>query len=201
MEAASRPPLELLPDLPVEAPVDTAQRSGAAAVPAAPGSPPAAAAGSAPPGKDPSQTGITFLDPESLVLQAGADEPPPPARAAPPPAAPEPELVLEDPAVVEELLTTPSPRPQPSLARLPPSWLPPTRRAQRRAYRSSGPLHFPPPRPRARPPSSPPRANAPRTLLHPGPRRFPPRDPRPHPHRRRQNQPRPRPRRNPRRMV
>ncbi len=105
MEAASRPPLEPLADLPVEEPLD-----GAAAQPKAP-SPPAAAPPAA--AKDPAQTGITFLDPASLVLEGAESTAAPEVPAAAPakPAAEELELVLEDPAVVEELLTTPPPPP------------------------------------------------------------------------------------------
>jgi len=129
MEAASRPPLELL-DLPVEEPVDPAQRAASSGAP--PVLPPAAPAGTE--SKDPAQTSIQFLDPASLVL-ATAEVPaltlPPKAAPAPvaaspaaSPAAPKsetppaaaavqaPELeLLEDPAVVEELLTTPPPPP------------------------------------------------------------------------------------------
>jgi hypothetical protein len=130
MEAASRPPLELLPDLPVEEPLDSAQR---AAPPVAPPVLPAAPA----PGtesKDPVQTSIQFLDPAALLLATAeipalAAAPAPKADAAPAAAlepakaaprsepgasapAPTPELeLLEDPAVVEELLTTPLPPP------------------------------------------------------------------------------------------
>jgi hypothetical protein len=125
MEAASRPPLELLPDLPVEEPLDSARRS---APPVAPPVLPAAPA----PGtesKDPVQTSIQFLDPAALLLATAeipalAAAPLPKADAAPAEAAkpspksepaapaPAPELeLLEDPAVVEELLTTPPPPP------------------------------------------------------------------------------------------
>jgi hypothetical protein len=128
MEAASRPPLELLPDLPVEEPLDSAQRA------ARPPEPPVlpAAPGAAADSKDPVQTSIQFLDPAALLL-ATAEVPalsaaPAPAKSdpapgepaaaaakaapksAPVPHAPELEL-LEDPAVVEELLTTPPPPP------------------------------------------------------------------------------------------
>ncbi len=118
MEAASRSSLEPLSDLPVEEPLEpTAQRSTpnaagtpAPVVPPAPVIAPLVNAGAAP--KDPAQTGITFLDPASLVLE-GAFAEPAPAAAAPPvvQAAENLELVLEDPAVVEELLTTPPPPP------------------------------------------------------------------------------------------
>ena len=102
MEAASRPSLEPLPDLPVEAPVGTpavpAKAAAAAAAPAAP----------AAPEKTPEQTGITFLDPASLVLDT-AEVPAlsAPVLAAAPPvvsAASDYELTLEDP-VVDEMLT------------------------------------------------------------------------------------------------
>jgi hypothetical protein len=65
------------------------------------------------PAKDPSQTGITLLDPSVLELAPdGAPEPvAPPAPPAPAAAPSEPELVLEDPAVVEELLTSAPPPP------------------------------------------------------------------------------------------
>ena len=112
MEAASRPSLELLSDLPVEEPLEpAAQRSTppAASTPA-PAVPPPVKADAA--SKDPAQTGIMFLDPASLVLEGAPTEP---AVAAPVPpvvqAADDLELVLEDPAVVEELLTTPPPPP------------------------------------------------------------------------------------------
>jgi len=127
MEAASRPPLELLPDLPVEEPLDSAQRAARPpeppVLPAAPG---------AVDSKDPVQTSIQFLDPAALLLAtaevpalspaattpASGPAPGEPAAAAakavprsePAPQAPELEL-LEDPAVVEELLTAPPPPP------------------------------------------------------------------------------------------
>ena len=115
MEAASRPSLEPLPDLPVEAPVDTpaAPAKAAAAAPA----PAAGAAGTAPPKAE--QTSITFLDPASLVLDtaefpvvsaAVAAVAPPVVTAA------ADELTLEDP-VVDEMLTAPPP---PPVAKAPP---------------------------------------------------------------------------------
>src|ERR1700732_716763 len=69
MEAASRPPLELLPDLPVEEPLDVA------AVPREPlpaSSPDGAApaAGPAAGSRDPEQPGLNFVDPE-MFLAAG----------------------------------------------------------------------------------------------------------------------------------
>jgi len=66
MEAASRPPLEALPDLPAEEPLDPAKaRAGASAAPAA--APPAAEAGKS---KDLEQTDLNFVDPE-IFLAAG----------------------------------------------------------------------------------------------------------------------------------
>jgi hypothetical protein len=115
MEAASRPSLELLPDLPVEAPLDSSapRKERPAAAPA--GAAAAAAPKPAAP-RDPEQTGLNFLDPE-MFLEPGA----PPAAA--PEATPAPpaqdavaglELVLEDP-VVDDMLTTP-PLPAPAAA-------------------------------------------------------------------------------------
>lgn len=117
MEAASRSSLEPLPELPLEEPLDVAaqgakrQSAAAASVPAAAPTLNAAPEATAP--KDPAQTGITFLDPAMLVLDPGATAPPSPAAevaaAAPKAHAAELELVLEDPAVVEELLTSAPP--------------------------------------------------------------------------------------------
>jgi hypothetical protein len=109
MEAASRPPLEQLSDLPVEEPADAAaQRPPASPASAAP------AVNGSPASKDPAQTGITFLDPAALVLEPGSTVPEPApsvaATAAVVSAAEELQL-LEDPAVVEELLTAPPPPP------------------------------------------------------------------------------------------
>jgi hypothetical protein len=109
MEAASRP-LELLPDQPVEeAPTSAARASPAVSTPpAAPTATPAAAT----PAKDPSQTGITLLAPEALLLEGAEAESAavaPPAPVTPP--AENSEFVLEDPAVVDELLTAPPPPP------------------------------------------------------------------------------------------
>jgi hypothetical protein len=109
MEAASRTSLEPLPDLPVEAPLESAAPRAAQPAPAAVPAASVAEPGAAP--KDPSATGITLLDPESLVLEGTLGAEPALPIAAPPvvQAAADLDLVLEDPAVVEELLTTPPP--------------------------------------------------------------------------------------------
>jgi hypothetical protein len=110
MEAASRPPLELLPDLPVEEASDVAvaprelppDRPAVAAVPPS--------AGAASSGKDPEQTGLNFVDPE-LFLAAGQKSSAVPVGTTPrstPPPDPALALVLEDP-VVDDLLTSPAP--------------------------------------------------------------------------------------------
>src|SRR5580765_7008234 len=116
MEAASRSPLEPLPDLPVEEPLDAAAQR-AKALPAAAG-----ATGAAPP-KDPAQTGITLIDAAMLVLEPGSTVMPAPPVAATAPLVPPAalELVLEDPAVVEELLTSPPPPPVAKPAPTPPA--------------------------------------------------------------------------------
>src|SRR4029077_11244830 len=108
MEAASRP-LELLPDLPVEEAPGAAHGASAVSKPAAASQ---ATSPSAPPAKDPSQTGITLLDPEALLLEGAEAASAAVAPVAPaPPAAADSEFVLEDPAVVDELLTAPPPAP------------------------------------------------------------------------------------------
>jgi hypothetical protein len=122
MEAASRPPLELLPDLPVEEPVD-----GASARKEPPSTPRAAASTAAPvksaaPSRDPEQTGLNFVDPEMFL---SADEKPAATQAvaAPPPAADSGLELLEDP-VVDEMLETPAPvKPAAAPAREPPAAL------------------------------------------------------------------------------
>src|SRR5580700_4775921 len=105
MEAASRPPLELLPDLPVEEPLDNA---------ATPREPPvltaaaaaASAKPSAPAARDPEQTGLNFVDPE-MFLAPGQQPSAVQASAVATAKASEPlELVLEDP-IVDDMLTTP----------------------------------------------------------------------------------------------
>ena len=114
MEAASRPPLEALPDLPVEAPLDSAKAPAGAA--AAPGGPSAPAETAKP--KDPEQTGLNFIDPEMFLGQGQPATAVPVLNAAGPaskPAEPELELVLEDP-VVDDMLTAPPPPPPPAAA-------------------------------------------------------------------------------------
>src|SRR5579862_469780 len=106
MEAASRPPLELLPDLPVEEPFDSAM-APARAPAGSHSSPPS---GSAAAGRDPEQTGLNFVDPE-LFLGEGQKASAIPLSAATSAAKDAPEsleLVLEDP-VVDDLLTAPPP--------------------------------------------------------------------------------------------
>jgi hypothetical protein len=122
MEAASRTSLEPLPDLPVEAPLESAAPRAAQSAPATAPAAGTAEAAAAP--KDPSATGITLLDPESLVLEGTLGAQPVLPIAAPPvvQAADELDLVLEDPAVVEELLTSPpppAPKPPPPAANSP----------------------------------------------------------------------------------
>jgi hypothetical protein len=111
MEAASRPPLELLHDLPVEEPLD---------MPAAPPAPPPAAVarGAVPaPGAAPAntgQTGLNFLDPELFLAAGQTPTAVPVAAAAAAPPDPATATVLEDP-VVDDLLTT-APAPQAPVA-------------------------------------------------------------------------------------
>ncbi|HEY1873780.1 MAG TPA: hypothetical protein VGG67_05190 [Steroidobacteraceae bacterium] len=111
MEAASRPPLEALPDLPGEEPVDPAKARAKA--PAAPATAPATAEADKP--KDPEQTGLNFVDPEMFLAPGQAASAVPVVNAAAESAkAPEPalELELEDP-VVDDLLSAPPPPPPP----------------------------------------------------------------------------------------
>src|SRR5580704_1798892 len=111
MEAASRPPLELLPDLPVDEPLDVAAapREASSAAP-----PDAAAAAPAHPvagGKDPEQTGLNFVDPELYLADGQKPSAVPVVSATSVPlkaADPAQELELEDP-VVDDLLTSPPP--------------------------------------------------------------------------------------------
>jgi hypothetical protein len=112
MEVAARPPLEPLPDLPVEAPIESAT-SAAPAPAAAPGASPAPAQPA--PAKSLDSTGIEFIKPEALfgpdALAAAAPPVLEPAKPAPP--KPEEELTLEDP-VVDQMLMEPPPPPKPA---------------------------------------------------------------------------------------
>src|SRR6516225_8026705 len=118
MEAASPPPLELLPDLPAEEPLEGTKAKAAASVSAAPASAEAPAKPAAPPPKDPEQTGLNFVDPEMFLAPGAAATAVPVVNASEQSArAPEPalELVLEDP-VVDDMLTPPPPRTPPPVA-------------------------------------------------------------------------------------
>jgi hypothetical protein len=113
MEAASRPSLELLPDLPLEEPLDAtaSPREPPTLVPAA--RVPAPATAAAAPVKDPEQTDLHFIDPELFLAP---DDPSRAVPMAPPAAAPveQPgalELVLEDPVIDELLTSAPPPTP------------------------------------------------------------------------------------------
>jgi hypothetical protein len=113
MEAASRPPLEPLPDLPIEAPLDTARAASKPAAPSAATSPVAGAAAD----KDTGQTGLNFVDPELFLAPGNEPANIPVVNAAPTTEAVKPaethELMLEDP-VVDDLLTAPPPPPKPA---------------------------------------------------------------------------------------
>src|SRR6516162_6225350 len=112
MEAASRPPLEALPELPAEEPLDSARVRAAA--PAAAGAAPATAEADKP--EDSSPTGLNFVDPEMFLAPGQAASAVPVVNAAEQTARapePSPELeLLEDP-VVNDLLTAPPPPPAP----------------------------------------------------------------------------------------
>jgi hypothetical protein len=116
MEAASRPSLKLLVDLPLEEPLDATAppREPPTLVAAAGVAAPAPAA--AAPAKDLEQTDLNFIDPELFLAP---DDPSGTAWIAPPAEPveqPAPlELALEDP-VVDELLTSPVPTPPPAAA-------------------------------------------------------------------------------------
>jgi hypothetical protein len=114
MEAASRPPPETLPDLPVEAPLGSAKARSATG--AASGGPSTAVAEAAKP-RDPEQTGLNFVDPEMFLGPGQLATAVPVLNAATPPGKTEPELelVLEDP-VVDDMLTAPPPPPSPAAA-------------------------------------------------------------------------------------
>src|SRR5207247_9566249 len=92
MEAASRPSLELLPDLPLEEPLDVPPppREPPTIAPAV--SAPAQAQAAIAPARDPEQTDLHFMDPE-LFLAPGE---PGTVPSAPPAAAP-----VEQPAPLE----------------------------------------------------------------------------------------------------
>ena len=120
MEAASRPPLEALPDLPVEEPLESA-KPRAEPVPGA-GAAAAAPATAAKP-KDPEQTGLNFIDPEMFLAPGQASSAVPVVNATEQSSkAPEPalELVLEDP-VVDDMLTAPPLPAAPPVAPTPPT--------------------------------------------------------------------------------
>jgi len=115
MEAASRPPLEPLSDLPVEEPLDiSAPRKEPQAAPSAPATPQPESPSLA--SKSPEQTGLNFVDPEMFLATgrypalAPVEEP-----AKPPEPPPGLELELEDP-VVDDMLTAPPPPPKPAVA-------------------------------------------------------------------------------------
>jgi len=121
MEAASRPSLELLPDLPLEEPLDASASPREPPTLAPVARVPAPATAAAAPVKDPAQTDLHFIDPELFLAP---DDPSGAVPMAPPAAAPveQPvplELVLEDP-VIDELLTSPVPAPTPPAAATPP---------------------------------------------------------------------------------
>jgi hypothetical protein len=138
MEAASRPSLELLPDLPVEAPLDSSapRKEPPAAVPA--GATAAAAPKPAAP-RDPEQTGLNFLDPEMFLAQGESPAAAPEATPAPPvqDAVAGLELVLEDP-VVDDMLTTP-PLPAPATVPVVPAAAAPKTEVAGQSAASEGP--------------------------------------------------------------
>jgi hypothetical protein len=117
MDAASRPSLELLPDLPVEAPLDSAiapQRPPTLGAAGSAGMSLAASAAAPKASKDPEQTDLHFIDPELFL--APDEVAPTPAPAPLPPAADtfgSLGLTLEDP-VIDEMLTSPGPPPAPA---------------------------------------------------------------------------------------
>jgi hypothetical protein len=120
MEAASRPSLELLVDLPLEEPLDAPPREPPTLVAAAPVAAPAPAA--AAPAKDLEQTDINFIDPALLLAHDDLSGTVPIAPPAAPLEQPAPlEIVLEDP-IIDELLTSPVPpatRPGPAAPEVP----------------------------------------------------------------------------------
>src|ERR1700730_6336643 len=111
MEAAPRPSLELLVDLPLEEPLDATapSREPPTLVAAAPVAAPATA--SEEPAKDRELTDTHFIDPEMFLAPEDPSGTAPIAPPAAPLEQPAPlELALEDP-VVDELLTSPLPPP------------------------------------------------------------------------------------------
>lgn len=124
MEAA-RPPLELLPDLPVEEPLDGTKAKlagGPTAAPTATAAPVAAeatakAGAGAEASKVTDSTGLNFVDPEMFLAPGQSTSAIPVVNAAPDAKIPEApaELELEDP-VVDEMLTSPPPPAAPSAA-------------------------------------------------------------------------------------
>jgi hypothetical protein len=113
MEAASRPPSEPLPDLPVEEPLDTAAAPRPLPPPASPpGGGPTPAAGPATGSQDPGQSGLNFVDPEMFLAAGQQPSAVPVGSSAPVKDRELHELVLEDP-IVDDLLTTPAPPPPP----------------------------------------------------------------------------------------
>jgi hypothetical protein len=111
MEAASRPPLELFPDLPVEEPLDVAAAPREAPSAASPAAAPTAPASTVTGGKHPEHTGLDFVDPEMYLADGQQPSAVPVTAASSVPhkaADPAHELELEDP-VVDELLTARAP--------------------------------------------------------------------------------------------
>lgn len=112
MDAVSRPSLELLPDLPVEAPLDSAiapQRPPTLGAARSAGMSRAASAAAPKAYKDPEQTDLHFIDPQLFL--APDEVAPTPAPAPAPPSADtfgSLGLTLEDP-VIDEMLTSPGP--------------------------------------------------------------------------------------------
>src|SRR5215469_18555462 len=130
MEAASPKPLEPLPDLPVEEPLDVPKPRAEAAAPAAPAAPAASGGDEPPPAaavatpEDSSPTDLNFIDPEMFLApgQQPTAVPVGSEASATKETDIEFELELEDP-VVDEILTAPpapvpvaSPAPAPAAA-------------------------------------------------------------------------------------
>src|SRR5215469_10675923 len=105
MEAA-RPPLELLPDLPVEEPLDATKAKAAAPAPTAapaPAEAPAKPAAETEPPQDSDPTGLNFVDPEMFLAPGASASAIPVVNPVSDAKLPEPtlELELEDPVVDE----------------------------------------------------------------------------------------------------